>query len=155
MAAFSNGVANFTPSLSADNFTLDASVTPLGLVGKVTAFSWGGSGTTSIGYRTRWVRPTTKGITSTAIVVGTPDLATPGMAFVSSYSTPPVLPTENVGNLHYQNWNVQGGNGYIILADDSQWTIINGILQGSVSCRNLAGVDNGLSNYFINWQEGN
>ena len=59
MSAFSGNQGAFTPSTSQDNWTLEADTA--GDVGVVQSFGWGGRMTSSTGYRTRWVRPSTAG----------------------------------------------------------------------------------------------
>jgi hypothetical protein len=142
----------FTPATNADNWTLDAG--SAGDVGEVIAIGWGGELTTSTGYRTRWVRPTTAGITITAMTAEdhTPGYSTPLLAIASTWTTQPVIPASPVA-LFAQSWNAHGGLGYVALPLAAPWRVVNGVLQGQVSCRNDGGTDASGSSYSCTWTE--
>lgn len=155
MPTFSGGNGAFTPSTSNDNWTLLAGTA--GQIGKVVSFNWGGRMTTSTGYRTRWVRPTTAGSgAATALTLGyaQPNYTTADLVLASTFATTqPVLPVDPAGNLYAQDWNAQGGVGAIVLPLANPWWIIDGLLQSQLSCRNVAGTDANGSTYGVTWEE--
>jgi hypothetical protein len=157
MPTFSGGNAAFTPATTQDCWTLDAATTA-GTIGNVRTFAWGGSGTTSSGYRTRWTRPTTRGTGGgTVITLGynNPNYTTAALFLYSAYTTSQsVLAADPSGNLHRQDWNVQGGQGYIALPLANPWMVSSGILQSTIACRNTLGTDANLSSYHVMWDEG-
>ncbi len=153
MPAFSAAQALGTPSLTVVNWTLEAEAG--GDRGAVRQVSWGGEVTASAAMNTRWVRPTTAGAgAGTDIVEGVmnPGHATPLLASFSAYATtPPVIPAANVGNLYQTSWNAHGGIGILVLPPGTLWEIINGVLTGSISCRNAVGTS--ASSYAVVWEE--
>lgn len=155
MPSFSGGNAAFTPSTTNDNWTIDAVGT--GVFGKVTAIGWGGSLTTSTGYRTRWTRPTTAGggtKTALTIAYNQPNYTTAAFTLTSTYgTTQPVLAADPAGNLWRQDWNGQGGVGIYIPPLANPWWVATGVLQGSLSCRNTLGTDASASSYHVSWEE--
>lgn len=143
----------FTPATNQDNYTLDAN--DAGDVMRVVSVSFGGRLTTSTGYRTRWVRPTTAGAgIFTALTEGDHN---PGHATANgragTFATAPTLPTDPAGNLLAMDWNAHGGIGYIALPLAAPWIIVNGLAQAQISCRNIAGTDANGSNYSATWEE--
>ncbi len=155
MPTFNAGNTAFTPSTTNDNLTLDAIGT--GVFGKVIIIGWGGQLTTSTGYLTRWVRPTTAGTgTRTALTIGydQPNYTTAAFLATSTYGTAqPVLPSNPAGNLWTQSWNAQGGVGAIVMPLANPWWVATGVLQGALSCRNVNGTDANGSSYQITWEE--
>ena len=152
MPSFSGNQGAHTPSTTQDNWTLDADTA--GDVLKVVSIGWGGRLTTSTGYRTRWVRPTTAGtgiFTALGTEVHSPGYPTPLGAF-GTFGTAPVLPSDPDA-LHAQDWNAHGGVGYVVLPLSSPWWVINGLLTDHLSCRNVAGVDANGSSYSLTWEE--
>ena len=152
MPSFSGHQGAFTPATNQDNWTLEADGT--GDMARVISIGWGGRLTTSTGYRTRWVRPTTAGAsTFTALgnEPGHPGYATP-LCRIGTFLTAPVLPTDP-DNLHAQDWNAHGGVGYVVMPLAREWIVINGLLQGQISCRNVAGTDASGSSYGTTWDE--
>lgn len=152
MSTHSAGNGAFTPATNQDNWTLDSQTA--GIFGKVIAIGWGGRLTTSTGYRTRWVRPTTAGSsTFTALTTNhhQPNQTSPG-ARVGTFATAPTLPSDP-SNLWAQDWNAQGGLGAIVLPLANPWWFVNGVLQGQISCRNVAGTDANGSSYECTWEE--
>jgi hypothetical protein len=152
MPTYTSGNGAFTPATNQDNWTLDSQTA--GVFGKVVMISWGGSGVSSVGYRTRWVRPTTIGsstFTSLGQSFSQPNFATVGSR-VGTFATAPVLPADPI-NLHAQDWNVQGGTGVIVPPLANPWWFINGILTGQISCRNTKGTDASLSSYDVTVEE--
>ena len=155
MSDFTNANANFTPSTTADNWVLDASTNTLRA--KIKWIAWGGLGTTSTGYRTRWFRPTTIGsgtFTAVGATQATNSGATALMRFgtFATVTTPPTDP----GALFDQGWNVLGGGGILTLPIGSEWeTISVGTISvaGQLACRNAVGTDANLSTYAVQWSE--
>ncbi len=155
MAQFAGGNGAFTPATTNDCWTLQA--TAAGQMGKIKSFGWGGRGTTSIGYRTRWVRPTTDptGAATTITASRTSPLVAPLLTLASTYATTqPTLPADPIA-LWAQDWNVQGGGGVVILPIGGEWFCIFSATAGHslVSCRNIAGTDANLSSYDVTWEE--
>lgn len=160
MPTFSANQGAFTPPVTSDNWTLDATTTA-GPFGRVTEFSWGGRLTTSSGYRTRWTRPSTLGtgtITAITLAGNNPNYATNGVkiaTFTGYATTQPTLVTDPGANLHAQDWNAQGGVGYIVLPLAQPWWVVGngGVSSQQLSCRNVAGNDANGSTYGVVWQE--
>lgn len=154
MSGFAGNQGAFTPSTTQDNYTLDADAA--GDIGLVTAIGWGGRLTTSTGYRTRWVRPSTAGsgaFTAVGAIQGMgPMVAATAALRFGTFATAPVLPTDPAA-LHGQDWNAHGGLGFIVLPLATPWYVINGLSQGQLSCRNVAGVDANGSSYSAEWSE--
>ncbi len=152
MPSYSGGVSDTTPATNADNYTLSAITA--GDVGRVLSIGWGGELTTSTGYKTRWVRPTTAGVTPVGITVEdhNPGHSAPLLELNASYTTAPVVPAATI-NLFIQSWNAHGGLGYVALPLANPWILINGVQTGELSCRNVDGVDANGSSYQITWEE--
>lgn len=155
MPTYSGGNGAFTPSTSNDNWTLDAGTA--GYTARIVSFGWGGRVTVSTGYRTRWTRPTAAGTGSkTALTIANADpmYTAPLLTLSSTFATTqPTLAADPAGNLWAQDWNAQGGVGLVTLPLNNQWIITNGLLQGELSCRNVAGTDASGSSYHVTWQE--
>lgn len=152
MPAFAVSQGAHTPSTTQDNYTLEADTA--GDVMKVVSIGWGGRLTTSTGYRTRWVRPTTGGsgiFTALGTESHSPGYNTP-LGRAGTYATAPTLPADPDA-LHGQDWNAHGGLGYVVLPLATPWWIINGLLTNQLSCRNIAGVDANGSSYSAVWEE--
>ena len=156
MAQHTGGNGAFTPSTTNDNWTLHADTA--GDIFKVKKYGWGGRGTTSTGYRTRWTRPATDPTgAGTAIVQGRTSPGTVALcALNSTYATAQaILTADPGGNLDAMDWNILGGGGEIVLPIGGEWTGVNAATAGFsfVSCRNVAGVDANLSTYSVQWEE--
>lgn len=155
MPTFTAGNGAFTPSTTNDCWTLDAVGT--GVFGKVVAIGWGGSATTSTGYRTRWTRPTTAGVggkTALTLAFHQPNYTAAAFTATSTYATTqPVLAADPAGNLYATDWNAQGGIGMIVMPLANPWWVSTGVLQGALSCRNTKGTDASLSSYEVTWEE--
>lgn len=159
MPTFSAMRTSFTPAAftisSTPNWCLDAVGT--GVFGKVVMINWGGALTSSTGYSTRWVRPTTAGTgAKTAITLGygQPNYTTAAFTATSSYATSqPIVPARDVGDLWSQSWNGQGGVGVIAMPLANPWWIATGVLVGALECQNYAGTDAASSNYGVEWEE--
>jgi hypothetical protein len=157
MPSFAGGNGAFTPATTTDNWTLDAGATAT-VFARVTQISWGGSNTSSNGYRTRWTRPTTLAVTAPVAITIAPNnfsYTSAGCALNSSYTTPAVLTADPGNNLYATDWNNQGGSGILILPLAQPWWIIGGTLvnKTQLSCRNTKGVDASLSSYNVAWEE--
>lgn len=154
MAQFSAQNANFTPSTSQDNWLLDTNATTA--LGKIKVISWGGSDTTSNGYRTRWYRPTTIGSsTFTALTVQAANSAATNIVRAGTFATAATPPAEPV-SLMEQAWNSLGGGGVVVLPIGGEWFVFgNGAttVAGQIGCRNTAGVGANLSSYGVIWEE--
>jgi hypothetical protein len=155
MATFSgNQGGTFTPTAhatNANNITLDADTA--GDVGAVTMISWGGRGTTSTGYRTRWGRATTLGTTPSAITVGKSNAQVTNLCTVNTYSSAPALAADPAA-LFAIDWNLVGGGGVIILPIGGEWYVVNGAQPyQQIACGNIAGADANLTSYGITWRE--
>jgi hypothetical protein len=150
--AFQGGT--FTPvahATNANNLTVAADTA--GDVGTVVAFTWGGRGTTSTGYRTRWGRATTNGATPTALTPGggTPNVVNTCTA--NTYGTAPILAADPTA-LFAIDWNLVGGGGEIILPLKSGWMVIGTAAPyAMIACGNIAGADANLSSYGLSWDE--
>ena len=153
MPTMTSGNGAFTPSTSADNWTWDSQ--SAGVFGKAVAIAWGGSSTTSTGYRTRWMRPTngqSGTFTSLTNAYHQPNYQTFGSR-IGTFTQNFPLPTDPAGNLFATDWNAQGGVGMIIMPLANPWWVATGVLQGALSCRNIAGVDAAGSEYSVSWEE--
>lgn len=155
-AQFSAGNANFTPvahATNANNFTL--TVLTVGMLARVKMFNWGGSGTTSTGYVTRWGRVTNTPATPTALTVTPTNPNTTALASCNTYGTTPAMAAQPAG-LFQQNWNVLGGGGVVVLPIGGEWQIVGGALGtlfNQICCGNTTGSDASLSNYGVTWEE--
>lgn len=152
-----NGGASFTPSTTQGNWTLETGTTT-GVFARITQVNWGGSGTSSIGYRTRWSRPSTLGATpGTAIVLSynNPNYATAAASIIPTYTTPVTLTADPGNNLFQMDWNVQGGGGILILPLAQPWWVLGngGNNKQQLTCINTKGTDAGLSSYGLAWEE--
>ena len=151
MPAYTSYQASFTPSVSQDNYTLEAN--DAGDKALVKWVSWGGRLTVSTSYQTRWVRPTTAGSsTFTALATENANPRYSPLCRVGTFATAPSLPSAPDA-LHLQDWNAHGGVGLIVLPLGAEWEIINGLLTNQLSCRNGVGTDANGSSYGISWEE--
>lgn len=152
MPGFTGNQAAHTPSTSTDNYTLDADAA--GDNARIRWIGWGGERTSSTAYRTRWVRPTTAA-TSTFTAIGT-EVQNPGFGTAlcrfGTFATAAVIPAAPDA-LYTTSWNAHGGLGMIVLPQGMEWIIINGLLQGQLSCRNDVGTDASGSSYSLGWEE--
>jgi len=159
MAQFGSGTnATFTPTASAT--TLNNGVLTMltvGNVAKVKMINWGGSGTSLVGYITRWSRSTTAatGAATNGLITSTSPAITPVATFVLSYAT---TPPANVADtfLFRQNWNVQGGGGVVVLPIGGEWFVTGGALAtvySQIGCNNNTGAGADVSSYGMTWEE--
>ena len=149
-----NQGGTFTPvahATNANNITLAADTA--GDFAKVVAIGWGGRGTTSTGYRTRWGRATTNGTTPTAITPGSSNPNATNICTFNTYGTAPVLAADPIA-LHAQDWNLVGGGGVIVLPLAGGWAVIGTAAPyAMIACGNIAGVDVNQSSYMITSEE--
>ena len=156
MGMFAGNQGAFTPATNADNWVLDANTA--GDVARIKMIGWGGRGTTSTGYRTRWARPSTNASSTFSTLnpqaVGPAVTATTLMQF-GTFATAATLGTDPGNNLFAIDWNVLGGGGVIVLPIGGEWTVVSSATAGhqQVSCRNVAGTDANLSSYSVQWEE--
>lgn len=146
--SFAASVNSITPSVSADNWTLDA---VSGGIGKITRVQWGGEGTTSTAMQTRIARSNAEATPTTGDVANVEGEGNPTnvIDFVTSYSTPPTL---NAADLFSLSWNNHGGIVLWQAFDDAEgWWLITGQTLDLISCRNSVGV--GASTYGVSWKE--
>lgn len=156
MAQFSGGNGAFTPATTNDNWTLAADAA--GETGLIKSIAWGGRGTTSTGYRTRWTRPSTNptGAATAISVSASRPAASATCLLASTFSTTQATLAADPGaNLFAIDWNVLGGGGILNLPIGGEWTVVNSATAGHgyISCRNVAGTDANLSSYHVTWEE--
>lgn len=155
MATFTgNQGGTFTPAIhatNANNITLHADA--LGDVGSVSMIGWGGRGTTSTGYRTRWGRATTNGVTAAALTASSSNSNVVATCSVNTYTTPPILAADPTA-LFAIDWNIVGGGGVIVLPIKGGWMVVGNVAPYSqIACGNIAGADANLSSYMTAWDE--
>jgi hypothetical protein len=156
MATFTASRGAFTPvahATQADNWVL--STLTVGMMSKVTMFTWGGRGTTSTGYRTRWGRVNNTAATPTALTLSTSNPNATAMSSVNTYATQATLAADPTA-LHAQDWNILGGGGGIVLPIGSEWVTVGGALGtafNQIACGNIAGADASLSSYTVSFVE--
>jgi hypothetical protein len=155
MATFSaHQGGTFTPTAhatNANNITLAADTA--GDVGAMKMISWGGRGTTSTGYRTRWGRATTNGVTPAAITSGASNASVTSLCSANTYTTAPILAADPAA-LFAIDWNLVGGGGVIILPLGGEWYVVGTAAPyAMIACGNIAGADANLTSYGITWAE--
>lgn len=156
MAQFTVNRGSFTPvahATQADNYVLSAIT--VGIIGKVKMINWGGRGTTSTGYRTRWGRVNNTAATPTALTATSANPNAVALCSVNTYATQATLAADPIG-LFAQDWNVLGGGGVIVLPIGGEWQVAGGALGtafNQIACGNIAGADASLSSYGVVWEE--
>lgn len=158
MAQFASGTpATFTPTASTttcNSWVL--ATTTVGQVAAIKMFNWGGNGTTSTGYRTRWARGNNTPVTLSAYVIAnTQNTPVTAQATIGTYTGTPATAAADT-NLFSQSWNLLGGGGAIVLPIGGEWRCIGGALGtafDSICCGNVTGADANLSNYGCQWEE--
>lgn len=156
MSQFTVNRGSFTPvahATQADNWVLSAIT--VGIIGKVKMFGWGGRGTTSTGYRTRWGRVTNTAATPTALTATAANPNAVALCSVNTYATQATLGADPIG-LFAQDWNVLGGGGIVVLPIGGEWMVAGGALGtlfNQIACGNIAGADASLSSYEVTWEE--
>jgi hypothetical protein len=157
MAQFSSGTpATYTPTASTTTLSHWAlTVLTVGQMAKVKLISWGGDGTSLIGYVSRWARVNNTPVTAVALLIAASNPIASPMATCNTYSgTAPTGAADN--NLFKQNWNVQGGGGVVVLPIGGEWFIVGGALGtafNQIGAGNVTGADANLSNYAVQWEE--
>lgn len=153
MAVFSIDRAAFTPATNQNNWALRATTAP-NAVASVIAIGWGGRGTSSQPYRTRWAFSTAaNGISGTSLTVSK---HSPGSS-ASNCSTDlrssgDTLPADPA-NLFAQDWDVHGGHGELFFSGNGIYVSPQGASTQSLICMNTIGTDANLSNYWVMWEE--
>lgn len=156
MAQFSSGSpSTFTPTASTTTLnTFVLTVLTAGQLAAVKMFSWGGDGTSLVGYITRWARVTNTPATPTALLIASTNPGVTPIATCNTYGTVATGTADN--NLFKMNWNVQGGGGAIVLPIGGEWRTTGGALgttYSQIGCGNVTGADANLSSYQITWDE--
>lgn len=156
MAQFSAGNSGFTPVANAtalNNWTLTQLTA--GNIASVKMISWGGSGTSLVGYVTRWARITNTPATPTSLAIQSSSPGITPNSTVNTYTTPPTGAAQPAGLL-VQAWNVQGGGGIVVLPIGGEWRVTGGALgtaYNQIGCGNISGADASLSSYGLQFEE--
>lgn len=156
MAQFTSGSpSTFTPTASTTTLnTYVLTTLTTGQLSKVKRISWGGDGTSLIGYITRWSRVTNTPATPAALLIASTNPGVTPIATCNTYGTVASGTADN--NLFKINWNVQGGGGVIVLPIGGEWQTVGGALGtvfNQIGCGNVTGTDANLSSYDISWEE--
>jgi hypothetical protein len=145
----------FTPTASTTTLnTFVLTTLTAGQLTKTKMISWGGDGTSLIGYITRWARVTNTPATPTALLLSSTNPGVTPIATANTYGTVATGTADN--NLFKINWNVQGGGGVIVLPIGGEWQTVGGALGttfNQIGCGNVTGADANLSSYTITWEE--
>src|SRR5258706_13821241 len=100
--------STFTPTASTT--TLNSFVVTVLTAGQLVAIkmiSWGGDGTSLVGYITRWARVTNTPATPTALLLSSTN---PGVTPIATANTYGTVATATADNIHSKmNWTLQGG----------------------------------------------
>lgn len=156
MSQFSAANANFTPVANAtqiNNWVL--TTLTAGQLAKIKMINWGGSGTSLVGYVTRWGRVSNTPATPTALTMQSNNPGVTPTASCNTYATQATMAAQPAG-LFQQNWNVQGGGGVVVLPIGGEWQTVGGALGtlfNQIGCGNVTGADAFLSNYGVQWEE--
>jgi len=156
MAQFTSGSpSTFTPTASTTTLnTYVLTTLTTGQLSKTKMISWGGDGTSLVGYITRWSRVTNTPVTPTALLIASTNPGVTPIATCNTYGTVATGTADN--NLFKINWNVQGGGGVIVLPIGGEWQTVGGALGtvfNQIGCGNVTGADANLSSYTITWEE--
>lgn len=155
MPEFAGGNGAFTPAAhatNANNWCLDADTA--GDQGAIRMISWGGRGTTSTGYRTRWGRSATLGSsTFTSLNPQSTNGVSTALCRLGTFATAAVLAADPAG-LFAIDWNILGGGGMVVLPIGGEWKVVNGAAgYQQIACGNIAGADANGSSYTVQWAE--
>lgn len=156
MSQFTANNGSFTPVANAtqlNNWVLTALTA--GIIGKVKMIGWGGRGTTSTAYRTRWARVTNTPVTPAALGIQATNPNVSPLCTVNQYTTQATGAADPAG-LFAQDWNVLGGGGQIVLPIGGEWFVAGGALgtvYNQIGCGNIAGADASQSSYGVTWEE--
>lgn len=146
------GVAGTASSTQLNNGTL--TVLTVGMLSKVKAIGFGGSDTSLISYATRWARVSNTPATPTALTVQNSNPNTTPLASYNTYTTTPTAAASPAG-LFSQDWNSQGGGGFISLPLGGEWFVVGGALGtlfNQIGCGNIVGASANTS-YQTVWEE--
>ena len=145
---YSGSVKSITPSLTEDNWTLDASVSGIGRLKEV---SWSGESISSVAMQTRVARGNAEVTEVTAVTAfkhSGADTPANKILLISEYTTEPTL---DAGDIVAESWNSHGGLfRWTSDPEDEVW-LITGMTLDLISCRNTVGV--GVSTYSVSWNE--
>ena len=157
MAQFSSGRSSFTPVASTtqiNSWVLTVSTT--GQLAFVKKYGFGGMGTTSTGYQTRWARVSNTPVTATALLIAsTGGTGVTPTATCNTYTGTQATATA-ANSLDEQDWNVLGGGMQIVLPIGGEWYVLGGALGtafNQIGCGNVTGSDANLSSYSVQWAE--
>ena len=156
MSQVSVSRGSFTPvahATQADNFVLSALT--VGITARVKMITWGGRGTTSTGYRTRWGRVNNTPATPTALTLANANPNVTPLCSANTYATQATLAADPIA-LFAVDWNVLGGGGAIVLPIGGEWIVAGGALGtafNQIACGNIAGADASQSSYTCQWEE--
>lgn len=147
--------ATYTPTASStDVNALVLTVLTAGQIAKVKYVNWGGSGTSLVGYVTRWARVTNTAATPTARLISSTNPGVTPIATANTYGTAATATADT--HLFKQNWNVQGGGGVVVLPIGGEWMVTGGALgttYSQIGVGNSSGADANLSSYGTSWEE--
>lgn len=155
MAQFSaaqRGVAGTASATQLNNGTF--TLLTVGMTAAVVAFSWGGSDTSLVSYSTRWARVTNTPATPAAIAITPANPNTTPVCSVNTYTTTPTGVASPAG-LHQQDWNSQGGGGFINLPLRGEWRVAGaalGQVYNQIGCGNVVGASANSSFGWV-WEE--
>lgn len=140
---------SITPSLTVDNWALDAVDAGIGEIHEV---HWGGEVVSSTAMMTRVARSDSQvgGQTNVAVAkVDGADAPANQIDFVTAYAT--TQPTLETGSLLAIGWNAHGGMFRWVADHREEWFLATGETLDIISCRNAVGT--GSSTYGVGWTE--
>lgn len=145
MSRYAGVVRSITPSLTDDNWTLNAAANEFA---KVMEVHWGGEVTTSTAMCTRVAYSSgSAGAETTGNVAELNEYGPANLvSFVLTFAT--TQPTLDAGDLFAESWNAHGGVVRWLAAPGEEFVLIGA---NSISCRNSVGT--GTSTYGTIWEE--
>ena len=151
MAKYGGYVRGITPSLTDDNWTLEAQTAE---VGEVIELSWGGQATTSTAMSTRVARGSGQAgsLTTGNVAKFNPASQTNTLIFGTTYATTQC--TLDAGDLFSAAWNAHGGVVRWLAGPNEEIRLIGKATpdaDSTLCCRNDVGT--GTSNYGTVWEE--
>ena len=156
MSQFSSRNAAFTPTASTTTInSWVLTVLTVGQWAQIKKYGFGGMGTTSTGYQTRWARISNTPATPTALLIANAGSTTvTPQSSVNTYGTVATATANN--SLDEQDWNLLGGGMQVVLPIGGEWTVVGGALGtafNQIGCGNVTGSDANLSSYSVQWAE--
>ena len=146
---YSGSVRSITPSLSDDNWTLDAVSAG---IAKLKEVHWGGQATTSTAMHTRVARGNGEAGSGTGGNVAKLEgegVPANDVDFNTTYAT--TQPTLDAADIYTESWNAHGGVIRWIADPDEEIWLITGQTFDLISCRNSVGT--ATSSYSVKWGE--